>query len=231
MNDDLEVYISKDTKTLPIFDKFEKLENGENLYKRMIIKNSGRTTINKRIYTYDLIVERIDYRTSNAFGEITMTEFKKDKGVVLQYATKALSNYLKRHSIKEKYELHFNAPYYLRAQSSSNRTGYGWEWEWDNLIYEGTEYGECNNYGFVGIIVEYIGSSQESNEIQPSLYNSIPDPIRIETVSFHKDMYYKIYIDESTSYLLPYQKGVSYKEITREFKKIMHQKGKGQKKS
>lgn len=222
-NNDLEVYISKDSHTIPIMDKFEKYENGVKIYNRMIINNIEKASIGLYLYSYKLIVERIDYRDKKTVGNITMSEFKDHKGKVTQYAKKCLMEYLKNHNIKIGKEVYFNSPYYLRAQNSSNREGYGWEWEWDNLIYEGTEYGECDNYGFVGVIIDDIVLDREKHEeLLKSLYETIPDPIKIEVTYYHGDKYYKAYEDDTNVYLFPFDGNLTQKEIIQSYKKLMY---------
>lgn len=53
----------------------------------------------------------------------------------------------------------FSTPFLLRAQNSSNRTGYGWEWDWSGGYgdyTEGTLYGETTDYFFVGAYISSI---------------------------------------------------------------------------
>ena len=65
----------------------------------------------------------------------------------------------KRHFEKNKSNLEFGKlikfdhPISINAQSSKNRTGYGNEYFYDQLIYEGTLYGETSEFPIVGYIV------------------------------------------------------------------------------
>ncbi len=65
----------------------------------------------------------------------------------------------KRHFEKNKNNLEFGKlikfdyPISINAQSSKNRTGYGNEYFYDQLIYEGTLYGETSEFPIVGYIV------------------------------------------------------------------------------
>ena len=213
---DLEVFISKDTNTLPIMDRFEKREQNKKVYNGMIIRNSERVTIDGFLYKYNLIVERINCFESKPVGNITLSEFKKHKGSVTQRASSYLINYAKEHQIKVNAEIYFDKPFYLRAQSSSNREGYGWEWEWDNLISVGTEYGETNDYGFVGAKIESINPDNNS----PINYDSIPDPKRVEVVTYNGSKYFKAYEDDTHSYMFPYKNGLDSKQIAKEYKEM-----------
>lgn len=46
----------------------------------------------------------------------------------------------------------FDNPISLNAQSSNNRTGYGNEYFYDTLVYEGTKYGETDEFPIVGYV-------------------------------------------------------------------------------
>ena len=46
----------------------------------------------------------------------------------------------------------FDNPISINAQSSNNRTGYGNEYFYDTLVYEGTKYGETDEFPIVGYV-------------------------------------------------------------------------------
>lgn len=61
----------------------------------------------------------------------------------------------KKGKIKEKDIIKLKPAIILHAQSSDNRTGYGWEWRWDQLVCEGTLYGETSDFPIVGLYINY----------------------------------------------------------------------------
>lgn len=202
----LEKFIFKDTNTLPIMDEFDKKIGDKYVYDKLIIKNQNQVTVDGTIYIYCLMIQRIKYQGNNVVGGITMTEFKKHKGNVLQYSNEYLSKYLPGKKVKIKETIFFDLPYYLRAQNSGNRTGYGWEWEWDNCLYEGTQYGECDDYGFVGVEIEGIKKIPKKNKTEYlEMIKQIPDPIKIETTTVHGCKYFKLYKSSEEAYLIPYR--------------------------
>lgn len=154
----LEEYIFDTTKSIPLLDKFEGFGNQNNvIYDRIVLKNCryGRTS-EGREFSYRLVIERSKAR--DYIGDITFTKFKKGEDSDLRkYISSQVSNdIVNRHAGKDEI-YYFDKPYLLRAQNSSNRTGYGWEWDWSDGIgtaYEGTFYGETTSYVFAGIVIE-----------------------------------------------------------------------------
>ena len=151
---DLKVSVFNDTKSVPLMDKFEGINN-DKPYDRLIIQHALIISDNEyKFQSLDLVIERS--RSTNFEGDITFTQFKKGE-------THGLVEYIKRQvnkEIIEKYKasgemFKFEKPYLFRAQNSGNRTGYGWEWDWtdryDPIVYEGTLYGETTNYIISGV--------------------------------------------------------------------------------
>jgi len=155
---DLYCYIYNDTTTTAIMDKYDGVgKHNTTIYDRLILRNNS-FRINLGDYSCEclLIIKRITPRTHKT-GDITFTDFKSEHGAtVINYAKKCIiQKYIKFPDIIKKNEIYFDIPYYLRAQNSLNKLVIGWEWYWDvdslNCM-EGTEYGETNMYGFVGVI-------------------------------------------------------------------------------
>ncbi len=144
-------YIFRDTKSIDLMDKFETInEDGFRVYDRILVRNSFLVghVAGKYIYGH-LIIERLADRRST--GDITMTDFKTDLTFKLQnYVESQVSQHLKKHGTLPD-ELMFDIPFLLRAQNSSNRTGYGSEYNGYDLVYQGTLYGETTKYAFVGV--------------------------------------------------------------------------------
>ena len=90
----------------------------------------------------------------------------------------------------------FSKPFLLRAQNSSNRTGYGWEWNWSGGYgdyTEGTFYGETTNYFFVGVYVT-TGYSYEASSRKPledRVKNTEEDKRRTFASSEYKVIFYE----------------------------------------
>lgn len=49
----------------------------------------------------------------------------------------------------------FDNPISINAQSSDNRTGYGNEYYYDELVYEGTKYGETSQFPIIGYVTSF----------------------------------------------------------------------------
>lgn len=159
-NKDIYCYIYNNTKTLSIMDKFDGVgTNNSIVYDRLILNNSFNIIVADDYFCECLlIIKRIRPQTETV-GNITFSEFKKENGApVYNYAKEFLNKkYKKFPNIVENKEIYFDKPYYLRAQNSLNKVILGWQWYWDDGdldCVEGTEYGETNNYGFVGIIIK-----------------------------------------------------------------------------
>ena len=162
--DELVVPILDDTRTVDLLDKFEGYSWESTVYHHIVIKNCRfYKRYNRNYVGFNLVIER--GRGSDYIGNITFTDFKKGhttnmrKHIENEITEEIVEQYLD----KDKF-YRFSKPYLLRAQNSSNRTGYGWEWDWSDGIgsyTEGTLYGETTNYFFVGA---YVTSGFEAYE-------------------------------------------------------------------
>ena len=84
-------------------------------------------------------------------GDITFSDFKKEKGSSVYYFADSILRYKaeKNKKFLKPREVYFDIPYRMRAQNSWNREGYGWEWDWSygiGISTEGTFYGETDDY-------------------------------------------------------------------------------------
>ena len=152
----LQKCVFNDTRTIDLLDEFEGI--GErNLYRYEMLEILSALTLrkNNKLLRLSLVVKRC--KAGECTGDITFTEFKQGKVAELkQYVSKQITD-----EVIEKYQgtrklYYFDKPYHLRAQNSSNRTGYGWEWDWSGgygSYIEGTLYGETTDYGFVGAYI------------------------------------------------------------------------------
>ena len=145
-------YISDKTKSVPLMDEFESLtDEGFRKYERIVIKN----TIWGQSGRYHLILARMS--ASEYVGDITMTDFKIQRGnygLLIKHVESEVSKAKEKAILAKDDEIIFETPFLLRAQNSSNRTGYGNEYNGYDLVYEGTLYGETTKYAFIGVIIE-----------------------------------------------------------------------------
>lgn len=155
--EELVKYIFNDTKTVELLDKFEGIgQQNERKYKRLVIENGKYFQISGgEIVYFNLVIER--GRGSDYVGDITFTEFKKgeDSELRAHIFSEITDEIISCYKDKDQF-YRFSKPYLLRAQNSSNRTGYGWEWDWSGGYgdyIEGTLYGETTNYFFVGAYI------------------------------------------------------------------------------
>lgn len=157
---ELEVYVSANTSTVKLLDKFEGFDT-ETPYERLIIKNAMRIYKGNQSEMINLVVERsknCDYE-----GSITFTKFKQGYTLNLRTFVENQIAHISKSDLavyKNSGKIfRFSKPYLLRAQNSRNRSGYGWEWDWSTpyapLVTEGTLYGETTDYMFVGAYIGY----------------------------------------------------------------------------
>ena len=211
---DYYAYVSDDSKTLPLMDKFEgRSKDSEGPYKRFILKNTYEAAVGPYICQYHPIIERLA-DIEHTEGNITFSEFKKEKEANVYHYCNTKLNEAFRHNkdILNRKEIYFFTPYYLRAQSSKNREGYGWEWEWSHgreSHTEGTFYGETDNYGFVGVVIENVTRKKK----QAQKTKERPENLRVEFVRHMGKKYYKIYKSEEESYLIPYEKKMTKQDV------------------
>lgn len=154
---ELEVYVSADTSTVNLLDKFEGFGT-DAPYERLVIKNAMRIYKGSYSEMISLVIERS--KNHDYDGDITFTKFK-------QGYTLKLKSFVENQISKSDFAAYkksgkmfrFSKPYLLRAQNSRNRRGYGWEWDWSTpyapLVTEGTLYGETTDYVFVGAYIGY----------------------------------------------------------------------------
>ena len=154
---ELEVYVSANTSTVNLLDKFEGLGT-DAPYERLVIKNAMRIYKGSQSEVISLVVERS--KNHDYEGDITFTKFKQ--GYTLKLKTFIDNQISKSDFVAYKNSgkmFRFSKPYLLRAQNSRNRSGYGWEWDWSTpyapLVTEGTLYGETTDYVFVGAYIGY----------------------------------------------------------------------------
>lgn len=162
----MSTYISKTSATINIMDRFEdKNEKGFKKYDRMVVKNIYHYNDD---YSFNLIIERKGDKAT--VGSITMTDFKLGQSrSLITHAKEEIRKATEENKtqLSDGKEIMFNLPYLLRAQNSSNRTGYGNIYNGESLVYEGTLYGETTSYAFTGVII--IDQKKREDERQRKL--------------------------------------------------------------
>ena len=142
-----------DTPTVPLMDEYETLTSeGYYKYERLVLQDC--LWHNSSLFSY--VVERRNER--DCVGNITLTELKKGEDWDLSaYAKETIDHYNSRKKTKRINPgtiVFFKKPYLLRAQTSANRTGYGNYYEGNDLVYEGTLYGETTSYVIIGVMAQ-----------------------------------------------------------------------------
>lgn len=147
--------VYKDTRSVELFDFFEGLRNNRK-YSRIVITSPCLLPQNGNLIDIYYVIERGN--AASSVGNITFTEFKKDKhsGVLFRYAYNEITEEI----VDKYYETgniyRFSKPFHLRAQNSNNRTNYGSKHYWHGsteFIEEGTLYGETTDYLIVGAFI------------------------------------------------------------------------------
>lgn len=177
-NEEFIKYVWEDTRTIDLLDEFEGMGGaGKPKYKRIVIKNGNYMRyLPSGAVSFNLVIER--GHGSDYVGDITFTEFKKGEDSELRdHVEKEINNeVIDKYKDKDQF-FRFSKPFLLRAQNSSNRTGYGWEWDWSGGYgdyTEGTLYGETTNYFFVGAYITS-GYHYEPNSRKPFVEKQISE--------------------------------------------------------
>jgi len=230
---DLKVFITNTTKTVDVMDKFEGFdEKKTGPYDRIVLENSYIVYAKNHVITYHLIIERYGDKKKNVktVGDITFSEFKGKKSPeVYAHADDQIIKAVKKNpKVLEQKEILFEEAYNLRAQNQSNREGYGWEWDWSNGVgdyWEGTNYGETDDYCFTGVVIELVQSFEEAKKANPSA--RIEEYPKYEGVVMYKrDRFYKIYYSETEAVLIECANGIDNKKMWDIFQDFMKSKKK-----
>ena len=150
--------IYEDTRTVELLDKFEGYgQIKPKRYQRIVIKNCKYRGLvhHKSTPGFNLVIER-GHRPDHV-GDITLTEFKQgNDGELSKYITSEITEGIVEEFLDADRFYRFSKPFLLRAQNSTNKSGYGWTWDWSNGYgdyTEGTHYGETTDYYFVGAYI------------------------------------------------------------------------------
>lgn len=148
-NNSITHYLAPTTPTTPIMDEFERSN------KEFLILNGYYRYTKSKYYDFKFVVTKNKYDINCSELQPTMTELKKWEGAErLRDIHKCLNEIF---SSSDNYEsgqkIPFSQPCRLGGQTYSNQTGYGNIYHWDQLVYEGTKYGEVTDFLIIGIII------------------------------------------------------------------------------
>lgn len=144
------VKIRRETGTIWVFDTYR--ESGK---KFLILDLNIRTAF----YYYELVIVKDDARKyyADRSNGPSMSDLKNRRGSVVHRLgsdpkLETLTKELLKIDPSERGEfIPFSIPVYLRAQDSTNRTGYGSIYEGEDCVIEGTLYGETHGYLIIGV--------------------------------------------------------------------------------
>ena len=157
----LKTRVYKDSRTVKIMDEFEsKDDNLKKKYSSLELCDIFCIKYRKRVYWISLIIQRKPKEQQCIQSSLNFTNLKNkllervftldDEG-----SCKIVSEIFK--GIRENWQCEANdigvvfpIPVQFNAQNSSNRSGYGNRYCGEELVYEGTLYGETTDYMFVG---------------------------------------------------------------------------------
>lgn len=138
----MQTFLFNDTKTTPIMDEFRK--------KEFLIINHFEWYNSLAYGAYDLII--VHYKPSISFVKtnLTMTKLKQN-----QWDFSALDKAIKSidaSSFEKNGYASFEVPILISGQTSANQTGYGDIYNGEELVVEGTKYGETTSYFAIGVL-------------------------------------------------------------------------------
>lgn len=160
MKDTLAVKVHKESKTIPIMDEFEsENENGLKKYTTLLLNDVFCIKYCNKLFWVSLYIQRMPKKTKHISSNLTFTDLKtrliehvfmltnrrdyKIVNEVFKGISKDIIN-------NQEFECTFPVPVKFNTQNSSNRSGYGNRYCGEELVYEGTLYGETTDYMFIG---------------------------------------------------------------------------------
>lgn len=153
--------VYKDSRTLRIMDEFESEDSEHNKrYTSLELSDIFCVMYCGMLYRVSLIVQRKPKEQQCVSSSLTFTDLKKrlseriftlndeDSYEIVSELFKGIRQNWK--SDASNIEVVFPIPVQFNAQNSSNRSGYGNKYYGEELVSEGTLYGETTDYMFVG---------------------------------------------------------------------------------
>ena len=144
-------------------DEFERRDADNNkIYDTLLLEDIFRIRYRKHSYLISLFIQRMPCDIEYIDSSLTFTAMKNELADRSHYIEKRKNFkvlnevftgiYKIKYPINEKVgiDYFFDKPVKFNAQNSSNKSGYGSRYCGEDLIYEGTLYGETTDYMFVG---------------------------------------------------------------------------------
>ncbi len=135
-----------------------------------IVKTNITMTEFKKIYGsyFNTLEKYTDYKTN--LTNIDRTNIPKLSAPVLDFIELFFNHF--ENNITKQYNneediIFFDNPISINAQSSKNRIGYGNEYYGGTLIYEGTKYGETNEFPIIGYQICKLGEEYNNSLLMP----------------------------------------------------------------
>lgn len=145
--------VNEYSSTVPIMNQFEGLDEEGIRYDQLIIWEAKTSVFDEWKNYY--VIER---HYGKCIGSISLTEFKKQTypaySAFKRFINEQISKSVVKNYISSDQMFLFSKPYQLRAQNKNNRIGYGDVWRNGIQVYEGTKYGECSSYAFIGAYIK-----------------------------------------------------------------------------
>lgn len=156
----MSVWLTKNTKTTPIMDSFYNSDKVFLIFERIFLILSEQKN---QFLSISLVVKKSSLGIKTINTGLTMTDLKKssDNRYFGNYFAKDDRMYSLMEEIilaidkatTSKQAIPFENPIRLGGQTYSNQTGYGSEYNGNDLISQGTLYGETTGFYIIGIII------------------------------------------------------------------------------
>lgn len=161
-----------DTGTIAIMDKYEERnDKNEKIYDTLCLEDFFSICTSVNHFKTSLLIKRTSLKDEcipctltftdikklllrRVYGDYNLDRYKESKRYILLSEIYKCAEKIQNSDNKEPITCYFDTPIQFNAQNSSNRTGYGNYYVGEDLVYEGTLYGETTRYAFVGVILK-----------------------------------------------------------------------------
>lgn len=161
----IRVKLLSDTKTTPIMDRFDSSNKTF-----LIFESIYSVIINSQWKHLSLVIAKNHKNVLSNNSQLTMTDLKKSAGMFITLNLKnrfskndrMYSLYNELFKIIKNFEnsenipkiISFKTPCRIGGQTFKNRSGYGSEYCGEDLVYQGTLYGETTSFLIIGAVLE-----------------------------------------------------------------------------
>ena len=158
------VRFKKTDSSTRILDEFDRWENNKRVYDTLLLDRVISVNYRNTIYFIGLYIQRMPYGSSIVSSTITYTDLRQVYGNRMYRITDrkkteitdSVLDYMKRVKLKnhlESQDVSFDIPVKFNAQNSGNRSGFYCELDTFGNIIDQKQYGDTNDYMFVGMRV------------------------------------------------------------------------------